>query len=185
MSSQRFTDDVSVDANDVAGDFGPAVSRHERYRDQVDNVLDDDASTQGRFSGERLHVDLTEPATSRQDDWTSRIVDKIPVRLRRYGSALSRWVQGPDPPRIYSITPIFAKLQHAPITFLDRIAPRSIHRFALLIGFYIVWFLAFLALLWKSSFASTVPGYGAPLMLSCGTSLWSVVGMLCLASHWC
>jgi hypothetical protein len=82
-------------------------------------------------------------------------------------------VQGPDPPHIYRITPVLPKLQHIPISLLDRYAPRKVHRFAWLVGLYATWVLFFSLLLWKSSFAAQIPGHGTPVRLSCAAQYWA------------
>lgn len=101
------------------------------------------------------------------------ISERIPPGLRRAWESTKTWAKGPQPPRIYQITPIFPKVQHAPLALLDRYAPRKIHRFWLLLLVYFAWLLTFSLVLWRSSFAAHIPGYGAPTRLSCSAKYWS------------
>ncbi|KAK1811872.1 hypothetical protein LTR12_013770 [Friedmanniomyces endolithicus] len=107
------------------------------------------------------------------DQRRDRLADRIPPRLRSAWSATVRWVQGPDPPRIFTITPVFPKIQHAPLALLDRYAPRRIQRFWLLIALYACWLLAFSLILRASSYSESIPGYGSPARLSCASRYWS------------
>ncbi|KAF2157756.1 hypothetical protein K461DRAFT_219004 [Myriangium duriaei CBS 260.36] len=97
----------------------------------------------------------------------------MPPRLLRYWSATAKWVRGPQPPRIYTITPLFPTIQHAPLALLDKYAPKKIHRVALLVAVYAAWLLSFSLVQWKSSFASEIRGYGAPVRLSCHARYWN------------
>ena len=64
-------------------------------------------------------------------------------------------------------------MQTAPIRLLDTLCPKPIHKFWLLIAFYIAWLLVFSLMLWKSAFAADVPGFGAPVNIGCGARFWS------------
>lgn len=105
--------------------------------------------------------------------WQARLADTIPPGVHRAWAATKTWVKGPQPPRIYTITPYFPKIQHAPLALLDRFAPRKIHRVLLVALIYAAWFLAFSLALWRSSFAAQIPGYGSPTRLGCTSRYWS------------
>ena len=98
---------------------------------------------------------------------------RIPPRMKSAWAATVKWVEGPNPPRIYSITPIFPKVQHAPIELLDRFAPKKAQRFWLLFTLYACWLFAFSLILWKSSFSAEIPGHGSPIRLGCQARYWS------------
>ncbi|KAK4542281.1 hypothetical protein LTR36_006934 [Oleoguttula mirabilis] len=104
--------------------------------------------------------------------WRERVGERTPPRLKSAWVATATWVNGPDPPRIYTITPIFPKIQHAPIALLDRYAPKQIHRFWLLALLYASWLLSFALVLRASSFSASIPGHGSPIRLSCGARYW-------------
>ncbi|KAM0723601.1 hypothetical protein Q7P37_000588 [Cladosporium fusiforme] len=105
--------------------------------------------------------------------WQESVADRIPPGFHRAWAATKTWVKGPQPPRIYNITPYFPKVQHAPLALLDRYAPRGAHR-ALLFAFWCaLWLLVFGLALWRSSFAAHIPGYGSPTRLGCGARYWS------------
>lgn len=96
----------------------------------------------------------------------------IHPRIRKSAIWVARWTKGPDPPRIYKIRPVFSIVQEAPVKLLDRYLPRRKHKIILLIAFYFVWFLTFSLVLKRSAFSADVPGYGAPVRLSCASSYW-------------
>lgn len=150
-------------------------NRIDTYHDESD---DDDATIgpdaplngSGRPSGEFDGLQLGgHPNAS----WRDRIAERIPPQLKSAWAATVTWVQGPQPPRIYTITPFFPKIQHAPLALLDRYAPKPIHRFWLLILLYACWLLSFALVLRASSFAASIPGYGSPVRLSCGARYWN------------
>ena len=59
--------------------------------------------------------------------WQTQLSNRVPLRLKNAWHSTITWVKGPQPPRIYKITPIIPKLQHAPIELLDRYAPKRLH----------------------------------------------------------
>jgi len=105
-------------------------------------------------------------------NWRAAINDRIPPRMVTAWEAVKTWTKGPQPPRIYSITPIFPKIQSAPIALLDRYAPKGVHKLGLLVLFYACWIGAFWMVLWKSSISTNIQGYGTPLRLGCGARYW-------------
>lgn len=107
-----------------------------------------------------------------QPNWKDRIAERIPPGLQRAWETTKTWVKGPQPPRIYSIVPFLPKIQHIPIALLDRYAPKKSHKFWLLVLVYASWFLAFAIVLWRSSFAAEISGYGTPIRLSCQSRFW-------------
>lgn len=103
----------------------------------------------------------------------ARVADKIPRPVKRASKAVATWVKGPQPPRIYKIKPFFPKIQEAPLRLLDRYAPKRMQRFWLLMFFYVCWILSFSLVLHKSSFASDIKGYGAPVRIGCTATFWN------------
>ncbi|EMC93964.1 hypothetical protein BAUCODRAFT_141375 [Baudoinia panamericana UAMH 10762] len=108
----------------------------------------------------------------RQDAEQAQLAERVPPRVKSAWRAAVEWVKGPDPPRIFHITPVFAKMQDAPLALLDRYAPKKIQRFWLLVALYGCWLLAFSLVLRASSFSSSIPGYGSPVRLGCGNRYW-------------
>ena len=91
--------------------------------------------------------------------------------LERTFRALAEWMKGPQPPRIYTIEPVFSRLQLAPVHCLRRLTSKRT-RFWLLTGFCALWTLPFLAVLSNSAFGCQVEGYGSPVRLSCTSRFW-------------
>jgi hypothetical protein len=96
----------------------------------------------------------------------------IHPRIRKAAIWVARWTKGPNPPRIYKITPVFPVIQEAPIKLLDRYLPKRKHKIILLLAFYFVWFLTFALVLKQSAFSADVPGWGSPVRLGCGSTYW-------------
>jgi hypothetical protein len=98
----------------------------------------------------------------------------LPVlhRVKRVYTAVVTWVKGPEPPQIQRINAFFPQFQSLPFRFLDRYFPKRKHKFALLIAFYIVWLLAFVAVLHGSILATQIEGYGVAHRISCIASYW-------------
>ncbi|CAK3827856.1 lccl domain containing [Lecanosticta acicola] len=165
---QKPADEESANSSDnnIAGDNGS--SHFEPYRDDSD----DDETIGPDAPLRRPSVEFDGLSRTATPSWKERLVGRIPIGLRNAGTATVTWVKGPQPPRIYNITPIFPKIQHIPINLLDRYAPARVHRFGLLISLYFVWLLVFSLMLARSSFAAKVPGYGTPVRLSCAARYW-------------
>ncbi|KAK3057618.1 hypothetical protein LTR09_001802 [Extremus antarcticus] len=161
---------------EAANGFADHEEDYEPYRDSPDE--DDDVDVNGAQPDaplrgpQRPSVDLDHYLGHNQATWRDRISDRIPPWSKSAWEATVTWTKGPDPPRIYSIDPIFPKIQHAPLALLDRYAPKKIHKFGLLLAVYFSWLLAFSLVLWKSSFAASIPGHGTPIRLGCQARYW-------------
>jgi hypothetical protein len=97
------------------------------------------------------------------------------AKAQRWWRATVKWTKGPQPPRPWKITPVFAEYQALPITIRDYYFPKRSHKIWLLIAFYGCWLLTFSLVLRKSAFASSIEGYGAPHMINCAARFWYVV----------
>jgi hypothetical protein len=111
-------------------------------------------------------------ANEEQEEWIETSKSRLPRSLQKVSSAVAKWVNGPQPPRPWKISPIFPSIQEAPLRLLDKYAPERWQRFCLLIALYFFYILAFVLVLHKSAFAADVPGYGSPVRISCGASFW-------------
>ncbi|KAK5166505.1 uncharacterized protein LTR77_008048 [Saxophila tyrrhenica] len=149
-------------------DFEPYQDSPEETEDE--GLLQADAPLRG---SQRPSLELDHTLRRNDGTWKEHISGRIPPRLKRAWAATVKWAKGPDPPRIYSIEPIFPKIQHAPLALLDRYAPKKIHKFGLLLAVYFSWLLAFSLVLWRSSFAASIPGYGTPVRLGCYARYWN------------
>jgi len=155
----RYTDEETADQ--------PVESYH-------DDPLSEEETLLPSARDSLQHTDMDDPhSRPRNHSWKARITERIPPRVQRYWANTVEWVKGPDPPRIFSINPIFPSIQHAPLRLLDRYAPKKAQRFWLLVAFYACWLFAFVLIQWKSSFAEEVAGYGAPVRLWCGAHYWN------------
>lgn len=84
---------------------------------------------------------------------------------------LIKWVEGPRPPRRYTIRPASRDLQSAPLRLLHRYTSKQT-RFWLLLDFYLAWALTFLIVLSSSVSGCRLDGYGSPVRLSCISRFW-------------
>jgi hypothetical protein len=162
MGPHAHIDEEAVDADDEARLIRP-YHDNPSDSDSIDSPLRRNTPTI-ELSGSHRHT---------THSWQDRIADRIPPGIQRAWAATKKWVKGPQPPRIYTITPYFPKVQHTPLAVLDHYAPRKTHRALLLALIYAAWLLSFSLALWRSSFAAQIPGYGSPTRLSCSAKYWS------------
>ncbi|KAF2673921.1 LCCL domain-containing protein [Microthyrium microscopicum] len=99
-------------------------------------------------------------------------VRRFPARVQRGWKVAMHWARGPQPARPWRITPIFEDVQTLPIKLLDRYCPNKRHKVFLLIAWYGLWLLTFSLVLKRSAFASEIPGFGPPNMISCAARFW-------------
>lgn len=142
---------------------------HSRYHD---DTSDDDATIGPDAPLRPPSTEFDGLRNASNSSLQERIAHQLPPSVKRSWQSAVKWVKGPQPPRIYTITPFFPKTQHMPIALLDRYAPRRLQRFWLLVLLYASWLLVFSLVLWKSSVATEIPGYGSPVRLSCGARYW-------------
>lgn len=159
MGSRAFHDEEAADNQDPT--FQP-------YRDDPD----EDEANWDTSDPDAPPTEFHDPARPSNLTWKARLQRRIPPRLLRGWQATKTWVIGPQPPRIYTITPVLPAVQHAPLTLLDRYAPKKAHKFWLLVLLYASWLFAFSIVLWKSSFSAQIAGYGAPVHISCVARYW-------------
>lgn len=159
----------------MPGDDRDETTTFPRYHDDEDDESSSD--TAADENGPFLRPSDDELASSELDDVelykNNPILKHIPLPVYRAWRAVVRFTKGPDPPRIYKISPVFPSVQEAPIRLLDRYLPKRRQKVTLLLGFYFVWLLTFALVLRSSAFSSDVPGWGAPVRIQCETTYWS------------
>lgn len=144
------------------------------YHDETPRDSSDEVRT---YDG----VEDVEGLVTSASSYTTPIIKHLPAPVKRVSNAAIAWTKGPDPPRQWNISPVFPRIQAIPLDLLDRWCPKQIHKVWLLIAFYLFWLLTFSIFLEKSAVAQDLPGYGAPNVLWCGSSLWYVIE--CLAQN--
>lgn len=164
--------------DEEAGDTSGYDGQDEHYHDDPDNEDTDAPITSDAplitpsqrpsadFDG--LHLGGHSKPT-----WKEQLTARIPPALQRACSATVTWVKGPNPPHVYSITPVFPAIQHAPLALLDRYFPKRIQKFALLLAFYTLYLLSFALILHASNASASIPGYGTPARLGCTARYWA------------
>lgn len=163
---RRYRDDPE----DAADDTPVEPYRDDPRSDDEDTLLP--ASTAESLNNVNMD-DLRNPVKRRNWAWSPKITAKVPPQLIRVSDAVTTWVKGPQPPRIYRINPFFPRIQYAPVALLDRFLPKFFHRALLLALTLAIWLLTFSLIQWKSSFASEVRGHGSPAVLSCNAHYWN------------
>ncbi|KAB8360917.1 hypothetical protein FH972_024649 [Carpinus fangiana] len=114
-----------------------------------------------------------EAGSGKLPKWAAAVGQKIPHPVKRVTGAIGRWCAGPKPPRIWKITPFLPRVQTAPLRLIDRIAPKKMHRFWLLMVYYFLFLLCFVTILHESAFSDEIPGYGSPTRIACTAEYWS------------
>ncbi|TGJ79042.1 hypothetical protein E0Z10_g9720 [Xylaria hypoxylon] len=116
-----------------------------------------------------------DPVTPRfmQDESARKRWKWVPYPARRVTNTVVRWVRGPQPPRIWKISPFFPNIQHAPLRLLDRVLPAKRHRLWFFFAYFAAWILTFALVFWKGEVASEIEGWGEPSVISCGVTYWS------------
>jgi len=104
--------------------------------------------------------------------WWTRIAERTPAPVARCGGKVVDWVKGPDPPRIYHVTPFFERWQTLPVRLLARL-PRWLRLCVFGIG-CILWIVLFAVIIDHYGLPADIGGYGAPVRLSCVNNLWWV-----------
>jgi hypothetical protein len=95
-------------------------------------------------------------------------LNRLPKPLRR----IFLWTKGPLTKRQYSIKPLCAAVQRAPIDILDRLCRRAIWKKVSLLFVILLWLFLFTFLVQRNETPPQVPGFGSPKRLSCAASLW-------------
>lgn len=85
---------------------------------------------------------------------------------------IMNWVRGPEPPRIYKITPFFERWQTLPVRTFARL-PRWL-RICIFGIACILWITIFGVVVSGYSLPSNIGGFGAPVRLACVANLWYV-----------
>lgn len=88
----------------------------------------------------------------------------------RFSRPLFKWAQGPRSPRPFKIKPLPPQVAH--LGLLERFLPGKRKKSWLLVVFYLLWLDIFIVVLAVSLSHCQVPGYGAPVRLSCVSRSW-------------
>ncbi|KAI5365226.1 Putative LCCL domain-containing protein [Septoria linicola] len=149
------------------------TTHNDRYRDSPSDTEDDDTIGPDAPLRRGSPNNEFDPSPARaRPSWQNKLADRVPKPVKHAWASTVTWVKGPQPPRIYHIKPLFPSVQHVPINLLDRYASKRIQRFWLLVAAIASWLLVFSLILYKSSFAAQIPGYGTPVRLSCAARYW-------------
>jgi hypothetical protein len=103
--------------------------------------------------------------------WT-KVEAKLPAPIARYSDKAVAWLKGPEPPRTYRITPFLERFQTFPVRMLARLPQWS--RVCIYVVAFVLWAVLFGVILTNYSIPANFAGFGAPVPLSCVTTLWYV-----------
>ncbi|KAK4111622.1 hypothetical protein N656DRAFT_790253 [Canariomyces notabilis] len=88
-------------------------------------------------------LDEDPPTAQRpRDSAGSKPSRRISIWSRQHAPRWLAFLYGPDPPKIYSLKPIFPAVQELPVKWLERALPQSWQRVILLILFLVAWALS-------------------------------------------
>lgn len=113
-------------------------------------------------------------ASSSSHPLAEKLQAHVPPAVRKRSRTVWTYLKGPEPPRIWKIRPFLPRLQHLPLLLVDKLCPQQWQQILALFVFYVCWIATFAAVLHKSSAAGTVPGYGQPILIQCGSTFWYV-----------
>jgi hypothetical protein len=100
----------------------------------------------------------------------ARVEERVPAPVSRCCRKIVKWTRGPEPPKIYHVVPVFERAQTLVVRLLARIPLWA--RLCIYILAFVLWAVLFGVLLSKDSLPKNIAGFGAPVRLSCVTSLW-------------
>jgi hypothetical protein len=101
--------------------------------------------------------------------WT-RLRDRLPAPVVHYTGKAVGWIKGPQPPRIYTINPLFESFQTFPLRLFARIPKAG--RLAVLFLAFIIWVVVFGVIISKRGLPTDMAGLGTPVRLACASRLW-------------
>ncbi|KAF1920222.1 hypothetical protein BDU57DRAFT_561102 [Ampelomyces quisqualis] len=125
------------------------------------------------YHGSPLHHDTAvgPPHRSRASRTWHNVVATLPPPVVRWKKKVATWIKGPEPPQINHIVPLFERVQTLLVRMLGRMLPRWAR-----VGVYacacVLWAVAFGVIISNYSLPANLGGFGAPVALSCTTSLW-------------
>jgi hypothetical protein len=96
----------------------------------------------------------------------------LPLRFIRSCEKYALWLKGPQPPRKLKIRPICSRIQTVSIRLINRWAAKYYQRFWVLLGYYILWLLLFVTIIYKSTSRDGFGADGPLVKLSCISRLW-------------
>lgn len=135
-----------------------------------DETTKESATPDSRLSGE-----FTESRPRRRwhdsDRWTN-LRNRVPPPLSHATEKVVQWVKGPQPPRKYQIRPLLESIQTFPTKLLARL-PKPARIFVFVCGF-LLWIVVFGVLLSRLGLPKDIAGFGAPVRLSCVSTMWYV-----------
>lgn len=148
----------------------------------------DGGSEASASSGPRMHIqsdldDDIEPAENSVPVWWREASKSyrwkwVPYPVRQMVRAVVVWSNGPNPPQVQRIIPLFPHTQQFLVEAIRKYFPEIWHKAALLGFFYFTWLLSFTLVLNRSASAGNIEGYGQPEPIWCGATFWSVTFVL-------
>jgi hypothetical protein len=104
--------------------------------------------------------------------------EKLPTPVMRWSRKAVGWIEGPEPPVLHRINPLFEPIQTYPSRLVARL-PKPV-RFCLFAAAFILWVVLFGVIISDFSLPTNLAGYGAPVRLGCAAQLWYVH---CTSNH--
>ncbi|RPA77743.1 hypothetical protein BJ508DRAFT_309858 [Ascobolus immersus RN42] len=103
----------------------------------------------------------------------SSLLTRSYTSTTRIGRTIWGWVEGPNPPQVLRIKPLFPEVQTWPMRMRDRLLPKKWHKIAALATLYVVWMTLFVLITDLSRFETwTEEEYGQTMTLTCSNAVW-------------
>jgi len=152
---------------------GTSSNDEEQPRYEISEVSSAAAIDDNHAISREIEEDSPLPLRESMEAETSpRYLRWVPRRIRRISRILATWSKGPQPPQPQTIKPWFPVIQEAPIRLLNRFLPKRKQRFLLLMIVYAAWAVTFGLVLRESTFATDIEGFGEPISIGCGNTLF-------------
>lgn len=137
------------------------------------STLDESVEFENYDEEEGSYLIVPEQQTPRQpyQNLSFRNSDKAPLPPRSIYQAVARWIQGPEPPRIYRIQSS-EWLQAACDLLLDKCCASRWLKLGLLLLIYVLWVATLVFALPTSANESANSTSGKPVRLQCVSQLW-------------
>src|SRR5690606_13445841 len=87
--------------------------------------------------------DSTDSEAAQIDTQKKTLLARTYQQTTRVGNAIWSWVEGPNPPEVLRINPLFPAIQTWPIRMRDRLLPKRRHKLAALAVVYFLWMTLF------------------------------------------
>lgn len=159
----------------IDGEHGHRSRNHDEITPSaLSNLTLNEPASQLATTTLRRSLDIEEDAPRHSPwitpNWGRRVERAMPALVAGYGRKAVEWTRGPQPPKRHRIIPFFENVQTGPRDLLARM-PKSL-RICIFSVTCAAWVVVFAFILNFNALPKDIAGFGAPVRLSCASSLW-------------